>query len=121
MRAGLISSSWAMSWGSTGSSATMRMASMARRASSAIVGVHGGHRGGRGGGDPGDLEVAEQRALVELDEALLVELEHGEEADDDLEALGQVLGQVPERDAPGARQLVDQLVDRVAHAGPDRG
>ena len=59
--------------------------------------------------------------LVELDQALLEQLEHGEEAHDHLEPLDQAAGEPAERDAPDPRQLVEQLGDRVGHAGPDRG
>ena len=39
--------------------------------------------------EPLDLDLAEAVGLVELDEALLEQLEHGEEADDDLEPLDE--------------------------------
>ena len=50
------------------------------------------------------VDVAEGAGLVEVDEALLEQLEHGEEAHDDLEPLDQRGGEPPERDArrPGA-------------------
>src|SRR2546423_13317000 len=83
--AGGRSSSWASRCVSTGSSATMRMASIAL-AFSPVIGVHRGHgahpaaffRVGGVAADPGDRDVAEVGELVELDEALLVHLEHGE-------------------------------------------
>src|SRR5687767_6358717 len=98
MRAGVTSRSWAMRPGSMGSSATMRMASMAR--SSSCMGLArvllDGQRLQRHRlvAQPGDGEIAEVLGLVEVDQALLVELEDGQEAHDDGEALGQVLGQV---------------------------
>ena len=58
--------------------------------------------------------------LVELDEALLEQLEHGEEAHDHVEALGERGGEPAERDPPDPGQLVDQLGDGVGDAGPDR-
>ena len=76
---------------------------------------------GRVATEPDDRDVAEVAGLVELDQALLVQLEHGEEAHDDLEPLDQRAGELAERDAPDARQLVEQLLDRVGDAGPDRG
>ena len=45
--------------------------------------------------------------LVEVDQALLVQLEHGEEAHDDLEPLDERAGERAERDAPDPGQLVD--------------
>ena len=45
------------------------------------------------------VDVTEAIGLIELDQALLVQLEDGEEAHDDLEPLGQVGGQPGERDA----------------------
>ena len=38
---------------------------------------------------PDDLDVAEGVGLVEVDQALLEQLEHGEEAHDDLEPLDE--------------------------------
>ena len=40
-----------------------------------------------------DLDVAEGAGLVEVDQALLVQLEHGQEPHDDLEALDERLGE----------------------------
>ena len=42
------------------------------------------------GAAPLDADLAEAVGLVDLDEALLVQLEHGEEADDDVEPLDQL-------------------------------
>src|SRR5688572_25426387 len=93
------SSSWASSSGATGSWATSRTASMARRCStsgfiSSFVGVDG-ERGDVSVGltDPLDRDLAAAVGLVELDLALLEQLEHGEEAHDHLEALGEIGGQ----------------------------
>ena len=47
--------------------------------------------------------------LVEVDQALLEQLQHGQEADDHLEPLDQAVGEPAERDAPDPGQLVDQL------------
>src|SRR5688572_25075599 len=66
-------------------------------------------------GDPCDLDVAKALGLIEVDEALLEQLEDGEEADDHLEPLGEVGRQVAERDAADAGQLVDELGDRLCH------
>ena len=68
-----------------------------------------------------DLDVAEALGLVELDHALLEQLEHGEEAHDHLQPLDEAVGQPAERDAPDAGQLVDQLGHRVGDAGAHRG
>src|SRR4051794_31671619 len=104
MRAGDSSSSWARSWGSTGRSATRTMASRARtdslRPTSAVIGV--GPRQdevdvGRVA-HPRDGDLAERLGLVEIDQALLAQLEHGQEAHDDLEPLDQVGGEPAERD-----------------------
>ena len=46
--------------------------------------------------EPRDDDVAERRDLVEVDEALLAQLEHGEEADDDLEPLVDAVGELAE-------------------------
>src|SRR5690349_2044627 len=102
MRATGSSRSCASSVGSTGWSATISTASIARLASSLIVrspvvGVDLGesghptaafHRGGVSA-DPRDGQVAEVGRLLQLDEPLLVELEDGEEAHDDLEPLDE--------------------------------
>src|SRR5688572_4374063 len=90
------SSSCASSWGSTGISATINTASMARRVSLsecgmrskrslAIVGIDRRQlfELGAVAPEPNDLDVAEGAGLVEVDEPLLEQLEHGEEAHDD--------------------------------------
>ena len=59
--------------------------------------------------------------LVEVDEALLEQLEDGEEANDDLEPLDQVAGELAEADAPDQGQLLEQLDDGVGDRGPDGG
>ncbi len=70
--------------------------------------------------DPDDRDVGEVGELLDVDEALLVQLEHGEEAHDDLETFEQPAGELPERHAPRAWQLVEQLLHRVGDAGADR-
>ena len=67
---------------------------------------------------PDDLDVTERDGLVELDEALLEQLEQGQEAHDDLDALDELAGELAEPDAPDAGQLVDQLFDGVEHGHP---
>src|SRR6478735_5628226 len=117
------STSWASTSGGTGSWATSTTASIACRNSSsasatgtasaslmsAIVGVDGESHGGVGGiaSGPLDHDRPEVLGLVELDEALLEQLEHGEEAHDHVEAIGERIGQAGERDPPRPRQLVD--------------
>src|SRR5438309_3192924 len=111
-----------------GSSATMRIASMARDSSVATVTRLSSfvHVGGREvlrvrvvRPDPRDLELAEVPRLGDVDEPPLVELEHGEEAHDDLEPVVVVAGELPEGCASGARQLADELLEGVAHVRPD--
>ena len=70
---------------------------------------------------PLDVDVAEALALVELDDALLEQLEEGEEADDHLHPVGEPGGQPAERQPAHTRQFGEQLGDRVADAGGDRG
>src|SRR3954453_4839604 len=125
------SRSCARSCGSTGSSATIRIASMARASAfmsmSSFVPVDEGQRvhprsalDGCGiAADPDDRDVGEVAELLDLDQTLLVQLEHCEEADDDFEALEQAARELAERDAVGPRQLVEQLFDRVGDTRPD--
>ena len=125
------SSSWASSSGGTGSWATSTIDSIARLNSaksptssdmSAVVGVDEDHLAvDVGVGAPLDLDVTEPLGLVELDHALLEQLQHGEEADDHLDAVDEIAGEPPERDAPDPRQLVDQFGDRVGDRRGDRG
>src|SRR5690349_10173901 len=49
---------------------------------------------------PAQLDLAERVGLVEVDQALLEELQEGQEAHDDLEALDQAVGQAAEGDPP---------------------
>src|SRR4051812_45109382 len=93
------SSSWASSSAGTGSMATRTIASIARTVSasgvpgirccsislSVIVVYQGTDRHRLAPTGPLDLDVAEPLALVQLDEILLEQLEHGEEADDHLQ------------------------------------
>src|SRR5262245_51771925 len=51
---------------------------------------------------PAQLDVAERVGLVHVDQPLLVQLEHGQEADDDLEAVHQPVGEAAERYAADA-------------------
>src|SRR6056297_1715180 len=71
-------------------------------------------------GRPDHLDVTEAFGLVEFDRALLEQLEQGEEADDHLDALGEVGGEAAERDAPGPGQLVEQLPDGIGDGRRDR-
>src|SRR5262245_52873890 len=68
---------------------------------------------------PHDLDVAEGAGLVELDEALLEELEHGEEAHDDVEPLHEAAGELTEADRADEGQLLEELRDGLAHRCPD--
>src|SRR5438552_80938 len=111
----------------------MRIASRARiasargppsgRAVSAIVGI-GSFQGGAylvlSRAEPAHLDAGEGALLAELDEPLLVELEHGEKADDDIEARRRVQGELAERRGAEPRQLAREIVEGVAHAGADR-
>ena len=65
-------------------------------------------------------EVAEAPGLLEVDDALLVELEHREEPHDDLELLVVSDVRSRKRTAPRRRQQREHRLDRVAHAGADR-
>ena len=58
--------------------------------------------------------------LLDVDGALLEQLEHGEEPHDDLELLDERRGELAERDAADPGQLVDQLGHGVDHRRPDR-
>ena len=58
-------------------------------------------------------------AWSSVDQALLEQLQHGQEADDDLQPLDQPVGQAAEGDAPDPGQLVDQLGHRLGHRQPD--
>ncbi len=58
--------------------------------------------------------------LLEVDDALLEQLEHGQEAHDDLELLGDAVGELAETHRAVRGQQREHRVDRVAHAGPDR-
>ena len=62
------------------------------------------------------LETGE---LVDLDQVLLVELEHGQEVDDDLDAVDQLRRERPEADAAAFGQVERQLVHRVANRDAD--
>ena len=65
-------------------------------------------------------ELAEVLELLEVDRALLEQLEHREEAHDHFE-LGAGTGrEVAEADRARRGQQREHRVDRVAHAGPDR-
>src|SRR5690606_40887544 len=103
----------------------MSTASMARRASrvrssdmiSAIVGVDRRQllQLRAVPAEPDDLDVGEGAGLVEVDEALLEQLEHGQEADDDVEPLDQASGELPEPDATGQGELLHELEHRLGH------
>src|SRR5690349_6848870 len=114
------SRSCASSVGATGWSATMRIASIARAfsvaigARSAVVGVDARQVGGvERMAQPQDLDLAERPRLEDVDQALLVHLEDGEEAHDDLEPLDERRGELAEGDAPDTGQLIDELLHRV--------
>src|SRR6186713_1733391 len=111
------SSSWARRSGGTGSWATSTIASIARSRSSdgsAVIAVHRHDEALRiVAARPHDRDVAEQLALLDVDEALLEQLEYGEEADDHVEALGEAGGEPGERDRPGLGQRREQLGDGV--------
>src|SRR3954447_14250677 len=101
----------------------MRIASMARAfsvaigAASAVVGVDARQVGDvEGVAQPQDLDLAEGSRLEDVDQALLVHLEDGEEADDDLEPLDERRGELAEGDATDPGQLVDELLHRVGDA-----
>ena len=66
-------------------------------------------------------QLAEVRELREVDDALLVELEHGEEAHHELEAARYTGGERPEAHGLGLGQQPQHRLDRVADAGPHRG
>src|SRR3954447_19532000 len=132
MRAGGTSSSCDSRPVSIGFSATMRMASMARISSVAtssapsssagvLLDVELVQRCGLVPAQPGDVQLAEVAGLGQVDHALLVQLEDGQEADDDVEPLGLAVGEAAERGALDPGQQVDQLDHGVGHAGPDRG
>ena len=70
--------------------------------------------------EPPDGEVAERLDLVDVDDALLVELEHGEEPHDDLDAVVDPGDERAEAHRRGAAQLHEQRVGGVAHADADR-
>ena len=58
--------------------------------------------------------------LVEVDEALLEQLEDGEEAHDDLEPLDEVAGELAERDRARRRgSSSSSSIDGVGDRGPD--
>jgi len=57
--------------------------------------------------DPYNLNVAKRFRLIELDEALLEQLQQREEAHDDLQPLDKTCRQPSERDATGARQFIE--------------
>src|SRR5579864_5342177 len=101
----------------------MRIASMARDSSAAMSVVHVRGREvfsvGVEGADPGDLQFAEVAGLVDVDQATLEQLEHGQEAHDDLQAFAVVAGELPEGGVPDSRKLSHELLQRVAHARPD--
>ena len=66
------------------------------------------------------MDVPEGTHLVDVDHALLVELEDGEEADHDLQALVEVSRHTPEGRRSRGRQRRDQFVDGVRDADPNR-
>ena len=78
---------------------------MARRVSCSVSGIRSAIVGvdrrqllelGAVAPEPDDLDVAEGAGLVEVDEALLEQLEHGEEAHHDVEALDERAGELAE-------------------------
>ncbi len=69
---------------------------------------------------PAHLERGSRRGLIQLDQPPLVQLEQGEEPHDDLQPLAQTTGQPRKGHPPDARQLVEQLIDRVPHADAHR-
>src|SRR5205807_4484878 len=66
-----------------------------------------------------NLQHAEGARLVDVDEAPLVELEYGQEADDDIEPFAVMPGNAAEGGVTRSGQLGHELVEGVAHAGPD--
>src|SRR3546814_9523891 len=83
---------------------------LAEGSTSAIVGVDGGELLELRAlpAQPHDLDVAEGGGLVEVDEALLEQLQHGEEPHHHLEALDEVAGELAERDRARVGQLLEE-------------
>ena len=67
------------------------------------------------------MDFAEAPQLVDLHDALLVELQHGQEAHHDLDPVEQVPGQVAEGNRASSGNLVDQGSHRVGHTDSDGG
>ena len=80
-----------------------------------------GRRRGSVPAGPDHLDVAEPLGLVELDDALLEQLEQRRGSGRSPRAARPDRGQPAERDAADPRQLVEQLGDGVGDAGAHRG
>src|SRR5437763_15257470 len=95
---------------------------MRRDRSSFVVGRNGERDRFRRvlGRQPGDAEVAEVVALVEIDASLLVQLQQGQKAHDDV-GQGEVGRQPAEGDCTEGREIIHRDWHALTPASPWRG